>query len=619
MTNPKNLRITWSFWLVIAYIFLFLVVRLTNITSFPLFIDETTHIFLADATLDGDIFVGLRETHKQIYIWLTALAFQFFNDPILAARVVSVLAGLVSSGIGYKLAEVFYPNRQIGYLALLFYLISPFVVLYDRMAMADSMQAMLMGASLLASFYLWRYPSTQSALILGIVFGLATFNKGYAALYYPAPIFFWLVLGRGISWRQIIKLLAITYAMASVAWLLLFSIGWHIYLRDLMTKSIANASDESHFLIRFSDAIWLFTDWLSIYLTLPLVGLLIFTLVTAVIKQDKPVIALALVSVSYLFIMALTFVELRSRYILPVIIPLSVIVARGIDHLAELVPNFVRKFRSDNNGRIPMSPKLWQVVLFAVFGIASLRFSYLIISKPDQAPLPDSDKYEYVIRAQSPYGYREAAQLITELVQRHGRLIYLQHSLPSPPEVIVRAYLPDEVAEQIDILPIVNLDQITPQSLNQYAAQAPTLTMVPDLIRSNSPDLITYRQLWPIASFSLADHPSSVGLYQWLLPPDFAMRWLIQGGDVNPHLAWDKTNTPITTVEGTSIDWPRLTTATPEAVQQALLKADIEYVLATPALINQNADLFAPFITSDGLTLTLKQFPPGWRLAFCIA
>jgi len=63
------------------------------------------------------------------------------------------------------------------------------------------------------------------------------------------------------------------------------------------------------------------------------------------------------------------------------------------------------------------------------------------------------------------------------------------------------------------------------------------------------------------------------------------------------------------------VNWPRQAT-TPEAMQQALAAAGIEYVFATPALIAQNAGLFAPFITTDGVTLAIKQLPPGWRLAW---
>ena len=114
------------------YVLLFLATRLINITSFPLFIDEVTHIFRVQSTLAGDFFIGLRGGGKQLYIWLVAVSFQFFDDPILAARVISVLAALISGGICYKLTETFYPHRQIGYLAALFYLISPFALLYDR-------------------------------------------------------------------------------------------------------------------------------------------------------------------------------------------------------------------------------------------------------------------------------------------------------------------------------------------------------------------------------------------------------------------------------------------------------------------------------------------------------
>ncbi len=606
----------WSLLAVIIYVVVFLIMRLKNIDTFPLFIDEIAHIFLADITLDGNVFAGLHETHKQIYIWLVALSFLLFNDPIYVARVVSVLAGLISAGICYKLTNMFYPERKIGYLAALFYLVSPFAVLFDRMALADGLQSMLMGASLLASFRLWQSSSYRWALISGIAFGLATFNKGYAILYYPTPILLWLLLGRDINWRKIIKLLAITYAIASVAWILLIGIGWHIYVRDIATKSIVNSPDENNFFIRVWDSAQLITGWLGIYLTLPLVGLIIFAIVRIIITWNKPGLVLLFLITGSLFIFSTAFVELRSRYLFPLIIPLSVIVAWGIAELVKIIFTLFNRIRHKNEILLSKYLIPFQVALFSALSIAPLLFSYLIVTQPILAPFPEEDWGGYAAGGQSTQGYRETAQIMEYLMLYKGKLIFLRYSLPSPLEIMLSVYLSDWVLETMDIVPIGSYEQITPPSLTAYAQQAPTLTADKDFITANDANPIIHFPLWRIASFSNPKRPSTIGIYQWLLPPDFAVRWFQQGGDANPRIAWQPADMLITTSKNALIDWPQTSFLTPEAMQQTLVAENIEYILLTPALVKQQAGLFAPFMTTAETSITINQIPPGWYLSF---
>lgn len=611
-------KLNWGSITIATYILIFLAIRLINITAFPLHIDEVTHIFRAKATLTNDFFIGMRGGGKQTYIWLVALFFQFFDDPILAARVVSVLSGLITGGICYLLTEMLYPERRIGYLAALFYLISPYTLLYDRMALTDSLVATLMGASLLVSLQLWRQPTVKWALIVGVVFGLAALTKGYTALYYPIPILLWLLFGRKISWAKIAKLLTITYTIAAVAWIPIFIIGQQVYYQEYIIKKtiVGSVEVESNFFLRSWHNLLLITDWLSGYLTLPFVGLIIFSLVRIVMKRDKPGFVLILSLIVPLLVFTLAFTDLYSRYLLPVIVPLSVIVAWGINDLVKLIFTSTEKLKSKT--RLLSSHSAMQGAIFLVFCIPSLLFSYLIITEPIQAPFPAHDKKIYVIQAQSAQGYKELTQLMEQLIQRYGNLIFLRNALHSPLEVMLNVYLPDTVIERTDIIDIHDFNQVTVQSLNSYATQAPTLTTTGELIASIEPKLksLNYSQLWPVASFFDPYQTSDMAIHQWLLPPDFAIHWLQQAGDPDPTIVWYASDALITATSGTLVDWTQFPATNPEAMQQALTTANIEYILATPALINHQPELFAPFITTDGATLALKQLPPDWRLSF---
>lgn len=406
-------------WLLAAalYAAVFLITRLTNIRTFPLYIDETTHIFVAKLTENGDFFVGLSETAKQMYVWMVALAFQIFDDPIFAARAVSVISGLITAGICYKLTNLLYPQRNVGYLAALFYLISPFAVLFDRMALADSLLATLVGGSLLASVYLWRAPSLKWAIVLGLMFALATLNKAYAVFYYPAPILLWLIMGRTISWRKIAKFLSITYGIASMAWLMIFFIGFLSYQDYLLKKSITGGS-EADFLLRSWHFSLLMVEWLTAYLTWPLVGLLLFVTLRVVFKGDRAGLVMIILVVASLAAFATAFTDLYSRYLFPDIVPLSVMIAWGIDELARLVRSLISRLPGEGAVRLSGLRVAIQLLLLLAFCFSAALFSYLIITKPAQAPLPLHDKTSYVVDAQSAQGYGEMARLIEDLTHR---------------------------------------------------------------------------------------------------------------------------------------------------------------------------------------------------------
>ncbi len=600
------------------YILLFLTTRLINITTFPLYIDETTHIYVADLTANGQFFVGLSETAKQLYVWCIVLFFQLFDDPIFAARAVSVLAGLLTAGICYRLTEAFYPGRRLGYLAALFYLISPFALLYDRMALADSLLATLMGLSILLSYRLWQTPTLKMSLLLGLVFGLAVLNKAYAVFYYPTPLLLWLALGRQkIVWVKIVKLLGVTYATAAAAWLMIFTIGQYAYQDYLEKKSIAGGA-QLGFLERVQVSAWQMADWLITYLTLPLLLLLLFVIIRMIIKRDRLGFILVFLVISPLIAFALAFTDLYSRYLLPIIVPVSVMIAWGIDDLLGLSVGWITSVRQ----RLDFSSPTYfiaQITLLLLFCIPAATFSYLILIRPNQAPFPADDKTSYIIRAQLPSGYREIADRMESLAVQHGRLNFLRNALPTPLEVILTVYLSEAVTERMSLLDIQDFSQTTPQALNKFAAQAPTLTIEKELITAGSATpALTYAQLWPLSILSSSDQTSAMAVYQWLTPPDFALRWLQQGGDTDPVIVWDGRETVITTAAGTLTAWPPLETTTPEAIQTSLTAENVEYILATPALIGQQPGLFAPFITTttDGATLQINRLPPEWRLAF---
>jgi hypothetical protein len=652
-----DIRLRWVYVAIATYILIFLVTRLVNLTAFPLFVDEGRHIVGAQLTTSGDLFNGLKFGLKQLYIWIIAIPFSFFGNHLLVARMVSVLSGLISAGLCYKLAVTLYPGRQTGYIAALFYLISPFALFFDRLALTDSLLTMLVGVNILVSLQLWREPSLKRALALGIVFGLIALTKAYAIFYAITPLLFWLILGKinvsqaspalikiegnggafsksaalrhiyqeASRWGRIAKLMAVAYIIPLFTLFLILIVGQNAYRNEYAAKfspEVLLASPRMEFLGVYRDNLWLAVDWLGTYLTLPFASLLIFTLVLIVIKRDKVGILLSILLILPFLFLPFIFTVWYSRYLMPSIIPISILIAWGIDHLVEFVFFLAAKIRLKSS-RSSLSGLMLQGGLLLVLSIPSFPFDFWLITEPLQAPLPASDRWDYIESRFSGYGLEESAQIVAKFAERYPELIILRgtnliDTISSLDVIGMSLYLPNP--EKISFKLLGDLDSTTVHRLDTLARQAPTLTLrtfdVNDDSESTLPKIFEHPQAWKLASFPKPGQQVILDLYQWLLPPDFALHWFEQGGDADPKVAWQATDTLITSAAGEMVDWSQISSSTSEAMQPSLAAADVEYVFATPKLVAEQPELFAPFMTTDGTRLRLVQLPPGWRLAF---
>ncbi len=625
---------------VATYVLIFLATRLINLKSFPVFGDETSYILYARSTVNGDLFAGLRASLRLTHIWLIVISLQLFSDPLLAARVVSVLSGLIGGGVYYKLAVMLYPGRRIGYTAALFYLLCPFALFYDRMAVTDSLLTMLIGISLILSVQLWQAPSVKWSLALGVAFGLATLTKAYAALYYATPILLWLFLGRKISWSRIAKLMTIVYTVTLLAWLPTFIVAQGITENSISHLTITTSSKAGFFEF-FWDNLLLAAEWLSAYLTLPVAGFLIVMMVMVILKRDKLGFIMTILLGGHLVFFTIAFTRWYPRYLLPTIVPISVIFARGIDYLVQVTFSLIEKI-SHKSIRSSVSNLVLQGTIFLVLFMPALLFDYLIITAPIRAPFPVIDKWQYFGGPYAGYGLKESARFIEQMTEQYPKLTVLTgpHSLDIHG---MSLYLLD--SEKVSIETINDFDVNAIRRLDTYAREGPTLTIRTSDVNNNDsefllPDGSRHPQAWQIAYFpkpsfqtefesyewlrlpnslrqdALSTLQMEIDLYQWVLPPDFAIRWFQQGGDSDPRIAWHASDTLVTATGGVLLDWSQIPASTSEGLPQSLTAANVEYVLATPELISHQPGLFAPFMATDGERLRLSQLPPGWWLAF---
>src|SRR3989338_10643748 len=93
--------------------------RLYNISSLPMFTDEAIYTRWSQiARYDANWrFISLTDGKQPSFVWADMIVMRFVNDPLLAGRLVSVLAVIVSLVGIYFLASEIFKNKKIRYIA----------------------------------------------------------------------------------------------------------------------------------------------------------------------------------------------------------------------------------------------------------------------------------------------------------------------------------------------------------------------------------------------------------------------------------------------------------------------------------------------------------------------
>ena len=197
-------------------------------------------------------------------------------DPLFVGRLTSVLAGALTLVGVWAVAYRLFLSVRVAWVASIIYLLSPFTVLYDRMALYDSMVSAFSIWNLYLAILLVKKPRLDTALLLGLLLGAGMLNKssGFLSLYLVP---FSLIL---FDWRkdQLIKRL--------------LQFVWLVFIAAVLSQAVYSILRLSPFfhMVGQKNGVFLFTfsewmlepfryltgnlrgmfDWLRSYLTLPI-------------------------------------------------------------------------------------------------------------------------------------------------------------------------------------------------------------------------------------------------------------------------------------------------------------------------------------------------------------
>ncbi len=179
----------------VSLLITFLLTRLVNLRLWPIFTDEAIYtrwsqIALHDAALR---FIPLTDGKQPLWHWFTMSAMKIVEDPLIAGRMVSVASGF-GAAIGiYFLANEIFSNRKAAFISTLLYILTPFTLFYDRIALVESMLSMWGIWALYLGVKTAKSLKTDNAMFTGFTLGAGLLTKSPASFFqyfYPLNLLF---------------------------------------------------------------------------------------------------------------------------------------------------------------------------------------------------------------------------------------------------------------------------------------------------------------------------------------------------------------------------------------------------------------------------------------------
>lgn len=442
--------------MLILQILVFFLSRLINLTIIPIFTDEAIYIRWAQIAFDSGVpFISLTDGKQVLMVWLMMITQRLPLSTLTASRLVSVLAGLISLIVLGKLMARIWPGKTRIWLSRLIYTLIPFYIFYDRLAIYDSLLAATMILCLYFEVVLVQTPSLSSALALGIGLGLARLVKSsalFAILLLPLSLlllkakskktwckkaFNWTVwAGLAVVISEVIqsvqRLSSAYYMIGQKNNTFIFKLSE--FMADPFNRLLGNLKG--------------MTGWLTGFLTWPIVGLIIISLLDYKKKWRVKLLFLAWFIFPF-FSLAFFGRVIFPRFILFMSMSLMPLAADG---LFLVYSQFKKRFH-----------KLMALIVAGLILLWPAYISWNLLTNSARANIPSAAKNQYISSWPSGSGVpqlvdylQKASQDQAVFVATEGTFGLMPYALEiyfyDQPQVTVKGYwpinqLPAEVAD----------------------------------------------------------------------------------------------------------------------------------------------------------------------------
>lgn len=344
---------------------------------------------------------------------------------LLGARLVSVIGGAVALGcclsVGRRLG-----GDVAGAISGVVYLVSPYALWHDRLCLADSHLAAATGLVFASSLLLVTSGSLSSAVVLGVALIAAALTKVTGGLLFVVPLAALLMKAPELSWRPLLRRLAMVYGVSAPVSLWVLSIVWW------SPRSVELAKAEPFGAVAHN--LEVSADWFRTYWTFPLWILLAACCIAVVAThQRRAAFLLAGIAAPVAFF-AITARIWWPRYLLMTVVPMAVSVGLVLGHLW------------DRLGRAAC----WGLAaVFVLAVVPAIRWDVRAVRTPQRAELPAVDRYQYIDGWPSGYGSAGLVEALRSLATARGSIVVKSdRTADRVPALVVKATARDiEVIE----------------------------------------------------------------------------------------------------------------------------------------------------------------------------
>lgn len=460
--------------------------RLTNIMALPMFTDEAIYVRWAQiARFDAAWrFISLTDGKQPSFIWMAMNSMRIFDDPLFASRIVSVGTGFIAligvmllsweifkkkqgSGILHQMFGHLKEPSSVGFIAGLLFVLYPFALVYDRMALYDSTVAATMVWSLYATVLLVRYVRLDLGIIFGIIAGSALLTKtsGFFSLYllpFSLLLFDWKQNKRK---KKLLELIFFVFVGVSISFVMysVLRLSPFFYIIDekngLFVWPLKEWFMQNQLEIFISNSKGLF-GWFLTYVSIPVVLLALGSFVVKEKFKEKLFLFIWFAAPFFALLMFGKTIYPRFIYFMtPVILVLA---SWTLSYLLEKV-------------RL----KFFFYVMFLVVVVSYMRVDYFIINDFSHAPIPKPDLGQYINSWPAGGGVKEMIAFFEEEVRQNGKIyVATQGTFGSLPTYAMEIYLGKNT--NIETEGIYPLPNIIPEKLKEKAKTMPVYVVLND-------------------------------------------------------------------------------------------------------------------------------------------
>lgn len=417
-----------------------------QLTRLPVFADEAIYIRWSQLVIDDwsrYLFFPLNDGKTPLFMWLLVPGQLSSLDPLFAARLLSVIAGLTLMYLVGKIMVAMGGTQRSAMIGQLLTAGLPFWFFSARLALIDTLLVTLIAAATWQAVCYVKTKKWHHIFLSGLWLGLALWTKLPAVLAIPmiGVVALTTLLAQAGQNRFVKSVVIVACTLAGITVLGGFIFGL-MKLHPAFGQLFSRGSD---FLYPFTE-LSLVHVWQNFFRHLKDFSLVFFTYLTGsgmllalmavfLPTHRRRLLGLWLAAVSYCLPIMLVGKVVYPRYVLPAALPLTLAIAFAIENFIvaiQLQKDFLRKTILS----VVLAFSLAYVVSFSV---AFWLYGWL---SPNQLPLTFADKVQYLSEWSAGNGLEQTAAAIREAAKTQKILVLTEGYFGTLPDGIL-LYLHD--------------------------------------------------------------------------------------------------------------------------------------------------------------------------------